>query len=36
MVVMSMFIYFDLLATILEEPKTTKHGWNFLLFLNTA
>jgi hypothetical protein len=36
MVVMSMFIYFDFLATILDEPKSTKHGWNFLLFLNTA
>jgi hypothetical protein len=24
-----MFIYFDLLATILDEPKSTKHWWNF-------
>ncbi len=32
---MTMFIYFDL-AIILDEPKSTKHGWNFLPFLNTA
>jgi hypothetical protein len=27
-----MFIYFDLLATILDEPKSGKHGWNFFAF----
>jgi hypothetical protein len=30
---MTMFIYFDLLAIILDEPKSTKHGWNFFVVI---